>query len=105
IFIFIYGCLLRRFPDYTLFDIAIHLLGKVVGKIFIVLFILSYLSVATLTMAKFSYFLKTWMMPMTPKWILLIILSFTVLFIVILLISFLFALVVFHTLQKVFSPL
>src|SRR5699024_6560587 len=83
IFIFIYGCLLRRFPNYTLFDIAIHLLGKVVGRIFIVLFILSYLGVATLIMARFSYFLKTWMMPMTPKWILLLILSFTVIFIVI----------------------
>src|SRR5699024_2153777 len=64
IFIFIYGCLLRRFPNYSLF-------------------VLSYLSVAILIMARFSYFLKTWMMPMTPKWILLSILSFTVIFIVI----------------------
>lgn len=83
IFIFIYGCLLRRFPNYSLFDIAIHLLGNFVGKIFIVIFVLSYLSVATLIMARFSYFLKAWMMPMTPKWILLSILSFTVIFIVI----------------------
>src|SRR5699024_11058322 len=83
IFIFIYGCLLRRFPNYSLFDIAIHLLGNFVGKIFIVIFVLSYLSVATLIMARFSYFLKTWMMPMTPKWILLSLLSFTVIFIVI----------------------
>src|SRR5699024_5490375 len=71
IFIFIYGYLLRRFPDYSLFDICIHVLGKFVGRIFILLLILSYLSVTTLIMARFSYFLKTWMMPMTPKWILL----------------------------------
>src|SRR5699024_428243 len=83
IFIFIYGCLLRRFPNYSLFDIAIHLLVNFVGTIFIVIFVLSYLSVATLIMARFSYFLKTWMMTMTPKWILLSIISFTVIFIVI----------------------
>ena len=83
IFIFIYGYLLRRFPDYSLFDICIHVLGKFVGRIFILLLILSYLSVTTLIMARFSYFLKTWMMPMTPKWILLSIISFTVIFIVI----------------------
>lgn len=83
IFILIYGCLLRRFPDYSLFDICIHLLGKFVGRIFILLFVLSYLSVVTITMSKFSYFIKTWMMPMTPKWILLSILCFIVIFIVI----------------------
>src|SRR5699024_5847586 len=58
IFIFIYGCLLRRFPNYSLFDIAIHLLGNFVGKIFIVIFVLSYISVAKLIMARFSFYFK-----------------------------------------------
>lgn len=80
--ILIYGSLIRRFPHHNLFEISIILFGKWLGKLFIILYIISYISAGALMLAKFSYLLKTWMMPFTPKWILLLLMCFIVIFIV-----------------------
>lgn len=81
IIIFLYGILIRRFPELTLYDICVFLFGKIFGKMLILLLVISYISAATIIIAKFAYLLKIWMMPMTPRWILIAILCLTAIFI------------------------
>lgn len=80
--ILFYGALMKRFPSNNLYGIIQILFGKILGKIIIILYSIFYISVGSIVLAQYVYFLKAWMMPLTPKWILLALMSFTAVFLV-----------------------
>lgn len=80
--IFLYSKLMNRFPSHNLYDIISLLFGKFVGKAIAILYFLLYAFFGSLLLANFVYLLKAWMMPHTPKWILLVLMCFTAVFIV-----------------------
>lgn len=82
VFILLFGKLMVRFPSQHLFEIIHTLFGKVVGKILTILYTLVYIFIGIIGLAKFVYILKIWMMPHTPRWVLLGLMCFTVFFIV-----------------------
>lgn len=82
VLILLYGMLIRRFPEHNLYDISILLFGNVFGRVLIILYIVSYISSATIILADYASKLRTWMMPMTPNWVLIAFLCFVVVFVV-----------------------
>src|SRR5699024_3811644 len=78
----LFHVLMSRFPEDNIFDISKKLFGKFFGNICIFLFYLCYVFIGILILVKFAYLLKAWMMPHTPKWVLLGLMSFTAVFIV-----------------------
>jgi len=78
----LFHLLMSRFPEDNIFDISKKLFGKFFGNICIFLFYLCYVFIGILILVKFAYLLHAWMMPHTPKWVLLGLISFTAVFIV-----------------------
>lgn len=79
IMIFIFGGLMNRFPSNHLYEIVQILFGQWIGKIIILLYSLHFIILGGIFLAKFSVILKAWMMPITPKWIVItLILTLTV---------------------------
>lgn len=70
IIILLYGLLIRRYPNKTLFEIIEIILGKVLGKMMMLLYLAYLLIVGGILLAKYTVILKTWMMPLTPGWVL-----------------------------------
>lgn len=82
ILLFLFWGLMNRFPSSNLFEIVQQLFGKIIGKIIIIIYCLYFIIIGTIVLSKYAYFLKAWMMPSTPKWLLVSIMAFTALFIV-----------------------
>lgn len=72
IIIFVFGFLTKRFPNDTLFEMTINIFGKYIGKVIVFLYTIYFMFVGAILLAKYIVILKTWMMPLTPKWILAI---------------------------------
>lgn len=68
--IFIYWALIHRFPNQTLSEIAEMTLGKIIGKLVMILYIVYLIIVGAIMLTKYTVILKSWMMPLTPKWVL-----------------------------------
>lgn len=66
-----YSFLIKRFPNYTIYDIHLTLLGKWIGSLIIIVYILFYIISGSLVLANFVYYIKTWLMPRTPSWVLI----------------------------------
>lgn len=73
--IFIYGFLMKRFPNKTLFDMIKIVFGNIIGKLIIIMYVLYFIILIVLLLSKFIVIIKTWMMPITPKWVLTVFLS------------------------------
>ncbi|GIN57956.1 germination protein [Lederbergia ruris] len=82
IMIFLFGALMVRFPTNNLYGIVQSLFGKWIGKLFVFLYSMYFIAIGGLILAKFAYILKAWMMPLTPKWLLLLLMVFTAVYIV-----------------------
>lgn len=80
--ILLFGVLIKRFPTTHLFGIMRLLFGKFIGNILIILYSLFYIAAASIVLAKYVYLIKAWMIPLTPKWVLLILMGFTIILIV-----------------------
>ncbi|MBS4195433.1 GerAB/ArcD/ProY family transporter [Lederbergia citri] len=74
--------LMRRFPTQNLFMILQILFGKFVGKFIALLYCCYFVIVAGMVLAKFGYVIKVWMLPLTPKWLVLLLMILTVIYIV-----------------------
>src|SRR5690625_1843888 len=72
IIILIFGFLMARFPSQQLYNIMQSLLGKWLGKLFILFYTIYFICLAGIFFAKFAVIIKSWMMPLTPKWILIL---------------------------------
>lgn len=71
IVIFIYGSLIKRFPNQNLFEITEIILGKVLGKLVMMLYFINLLIISAIMLTKYTVILKSWLMPLTPEWVLL----------------------------------
>lgn len=80
--IFLFGALMVRFPSSNLYDIVQSLFGKWIGKVIVILYSMYFIANGGLMLAKFAYILKAWMMPLTPKWLLLLLMVFTAVYVV-----------------------
>ncbi|MBS4219379.1 GerAB/ArcD/ProY family transporter [Bacillus sp. FJAT-49711] len=75
--------LMRRFPNQNLYMVLQTLFGKFVGKVISVLYCCYFLIVAGMVMAKFAFTIKVWMLPLTPQWLILLLMILTVIYMVI----------------------
>lgn len=80
--IFLYSMLMKRFPSHNLYDIICIIFGKRFGKGIAFLYFLLYTFFGSVLLANFVYLLKAWMVPHTPKWLLLVLMCFTAVFVV-----------------------
>lgn len=70
--IFVFGLLMKRFPDDHLFTILEKLFGKVIGKTMSFLLCLYFIFIGAVSITKYTVILKSWLLPITPKWIIII---------------------------------
>lgn len=82
LFIFIYGALIKRFPNNNLFGIARLLLGKKLGNVVIILLSMFYILFLINVLIRFVYLLNAWMLPHTPRWVIIGLMCFVAVFIV-----------------------
>ncbi|MEJ8777914.1 GerAB/ArcD/ProY family transporter [Pseudogracilibacillus sp. ICA-222130] len=80
--IFMYMFIIKRFPTYSWKQVCEALFGKVIGKFIVLLYILYFICLASMTLAKYALLLSAWMMPRTPSWVLLLLMLIIVLYIV-----------------------
>lgn len=74
--ILLFGLLLRRFPNKNLFEIIETVFGKWIGKLLILLYCCYFMLIGSILLAKYTVILKSWMMPITPTWIIVVSLLF-----------------------------
>ncbi|PFA70730.1 hypothetical protein CN378_00215 [Bacillus sp. AFS015802] len=67
----------RRFPKKSLFQYSRNLMGKVVGSIINIAYILYGVLVTALILMYATAIIKTWVLPLTPKWIVMFLLIIT----------------------------
>lgn len=72
VMIFIYGYIIRKYPTLNLYEILKRIFGQIFGKILIIIYLLYGFSLGGVFLAKFVIILKSWMMPMTPKSVLIL---------------------------------
>lgn len=77
VFILIFGYIIKKFPSYSLPELIEKLLGRIPGKTLNVLYTIYFVLLASSLLAKYVVILKIWMMPVTPKWILVILVLIT----------------------------
>lgn len=80
--ILLFGALMMRFPSSHLYGIVQSIFGKWIGKMIVILYSMYFIGIGGLVLAKFSYILKAWMMPLTPKWLLLVLMVVTAVYLV-----------------------
>ncbi|UYY96939.1 spore germination protein [Peribacillus frigoritolerans] len=81
IFIFILWGLSKRFPSFTLFDILVQLLGKGLGKIVIISYVIYYVFQGSLVLAQYSQIIENWILQRTPSWITILLMVVTVVYV------------------------
>src|SRR5690625_3797876 len=69
--IFLFGALIHRFPGSNLFEMIEIVIGKVLGKILTFLYCWYFIVSGAILFAKYTIILKSWMLPLTPKWVLI----------------------------------
>src|SRR5699024_7757795 len=77
VFILIFGYIIKKFPSYSLPELIEKLLGRIPGKTLNVLYTIYFVLLASSLLAKYVVILKIWMMPVTPKWFLVILVLIT----------------------------
>src|SRR5690625_2576375 len=68
--ILIFGFMIKRFPNDNFFEVMEIIFGKWIGKLFISINCFYYIMIGALLFAKYTVILKSWMMLLTPQWIL-----------------------------------
>ncbi|VEF48290.1 spore germination protein [Bacillus freudenreichii] len=80
--VFLIWALMVRFPSTNLFGIIQALFGKIFGNAIIILYCIYFITIGSLVLAKFGYIIKVWMLPLTPTWLTLLLMTFTAYYIV-----------------------
>lgn len=68
--IVLFVLLLKRFPGRHYFEILEIIFGKYIGKLFILVYCAYFMAIGAILFAKYTVILKSWMMPLTPQWVL-----------------------------------
>ncbi|EDW5948285.1 MULTISPECIES: GerAB/ArcD/ProY family transporter [Lysinibacillus] len=71
----------RRFPSMSLFHYSTQLIGKVAGTSINIIYIIYGVMVASLVLMYSSAIIKMWVLPLTPKWIVIALLTLTAVYI------------------------
>lgn len=77
IIILIIWALMIRFPTKNIYGVAESLFGKWIGKTFVLLYCFYFIAVGSAAMARYAYIIKAWMLPITPTWIILVLMAVT----------------------------
>ncbi|KGX83867.1 GerAB/ArcD/ProY family transporter [Pontibacillus marinus] len=80
---FLFWFLAKRFPQEHLFEYLPKILGKYLGKIFIGGYYIYFISVGILVLMIFSRMVDIWILPLTPKWVLMFIMIMVCLYLVV----------------------
>jgi spore germination protein (amino acid permease) len=83
LFLLIMWTLNKRFPTKTLFEFVPEILGKFLGKVISILYILYFLLVSSLVLDIYSRISKEWAYRLTPGWVLMLMLVLVSLYLVI----------------------
>ncbi|WP_054949066.1 GerAB/ArcD/ProY family transporter [Numidum massiliense] len=67
----LYWALGRRFPSLTLYDYLPQLLGRFLGKGLGLLYICHFAVVGAYVLQVYSFTVSAWMLPLTPRWVIL----------------------------------
>ncbi|WP_028403399.1 GerAB/ArcD/ProY family transporter [Ectobacillus panaciterrae] len=60
--------LMKRFPSSTVYEISSQLMGRFLGKVIALAYIVYFLVLGGTAMLTFSNIISQWMLPQTPKW-------------------------------------
>lgn len=71
----------RRFPSKSLFHYSTQLVGKVAGNSINIVYIIYAVMVASLVLMYSSAIIKMWVLPLTPRWIVIVLLTLTAIYI------------------------
>lgn len=74
ILILLFSLLFRRFPGKNFFQILEIVFGKWIGKFSTILLCIYFIMISAILISKYIVILKSWLLPLTPKWILILIL-------------------------------
>ncbi len=80
--IFIIWSLVRKYPGETIYGIAEQITGKFFGKFIGAIYILYAIVISTLILVLFQDILKLWVLPNTPKWVIMFLMVFASLYLV-----------------------
>jgi spore germination protein (amino acid permease) len=69
----IYWLLVRRFPNYTYTEITQKILGRFLGKFFNLVIYMNFILLGGLVTILFTRLINLWLLPLTPSWVLSII--------------------------------
>ncbi|MBP3961774.1 GerAB/ArcD/ProY family transporter [Paenibacillus lignilyticus] len=72
ILLFVYWRLLKKFPNETLSEITNRLLGRYVGKVINLVYFGFFVFIAAYACSLYVELIHTWMLPLTPGWVLLV---------------------------------
>src|SRR5699024_5498287 len=67
--IFLITFIMSRYPNESFFLILQKMFGKCIAYFILFFYFLYFISLFILLLARFAVILSTWMMPLTPKWI------------------------------------
>ncbi|MBS4178576.1 GerAB/ArcD/ProY family transporter [Lederbergia citrea] len=67
--------LMNRFPSRNFFEVLQILLGKFLGKIAALFYCIYFILLGSTALATYGYILQIWMLPLTPTWILLLLMA------------------------------
>src|SRR5690625_1842693 len=80
IVILLFGFIISHFPSLNLYDVTLVIFGRWVGRLIILLYIFYFITLGGIFLSKFALILKSWMLPLTPKWLLIILLLMLVIY-------------------------
>lgn len=70
-----------RYPEDTIYDILIRLFGKIVGKAFVVIYMMYFAFYTFIVLVNAMLFLKGWLLPKTPDYIVIFLFSIPTFFV------------------------
>ncbi|ABY46551.1 GerAB/ArcD/ProY family transporter [Bacillus mycoides] len=70
-----------RYPEDTIYDILIRLFGKIVGKAFVVIYMMYFAFYTCIVLVNAMLFLKGWLLPKTPDYIVIFLFSIPTFFV------------------------
>lgn len=67
--IFLFGYIMKHYPEHSARMLFEALFGKFIANILLFIYAVYFLALCSLLLARYAILLSTWMMPLTPKWI------------------------------------
>lgn len=72
VIIMVFALIMQRYPEHTFQELLEALFGKVLSKLLLFAYVAYFLLLCSMLLARYAITLSTWMMPLTPKWIVVV---------------------------------